>query len=134
MTAALCRVEGLGPDLAAEHAAEAVRTLNHLTLIHPSPGTPGWEDVADLYRVLTEVRVLTERLPQALGQLAQHLERSGGGGYRCDAATVATPDELVARAAGSLREAQSRVERAGDHLACAQGAVSHLAPRFPDDR
>lgn len=90
--------------------------------------------MADLYRVLTEVRVLTERLPQALGQLAQHLERSGGDGYRCDAATVATPGELVARAAGSLHEAQATLQRAGDRLACAQGAVSHLAPRYTDDR
>lgn len=123
-----------GPGLAAEHAAEAVRTLNHLTLSRPSPGAPGWEDVADLYRVLTEVRVLAERLPQVLGQLAQHLEHPGGDGYRCDAATEATTDELVALAAGRLREAQATVERAGDHLACAQGAVSHLAPKCPDDR
>ncbi|WCO67937.1 hypothetical protein PO878_04265 [Iamia majanohamensis] len=132
MTAALS-VEG-DPGLAAEHAADTVRTLNHLTLSRPSTGTPGWEDVADLYRVLTEVRVLTERLPHALGQLAQHLEHPGGDGYRCDAATESTPDELIALAAGSLREAQTTVERAGDHLACAQGAASHLAPRCPGDR
>jgi len=129
VTAALCGEDGRGPDLAAEHAADAVRTLNHLTLSRPSPGTPGWEDVADLYGVLTKLRLLAERLPQALGQLAQHLEHPEGDGYRCDAATETAPDELVALAAGSLREAQATVERAGDRLACAQGAVSRLAPR-----
>lgn len=68
------------PGAAAELAAEAVRTLNHLTLAPPSAGTPGWEDVTDLYRVLADVRVLTERHPQAIYQLVCHLERPIGHG------------------------------------------------------
>ena len=54
----------------AEGAAEALRTLNHLTLAAPSPGVPGWQDVGDIYRVLGELRALTYRLPRTLGQLA----------------------------------------------------------------
>ena len=46
-----------GPVDAAEHAAEALRTVNHLTTTAPAPRTPGWEDLGDLYRVLGELRV-----------------------------------------------------------------------------
>jgi hypothetical protein len=46
-----------GPVAAAEQAAESLRTVNHLTLRAPAPGTPGWEDIGDLYRVLGELRV-----------------------------------------------------------------------------
>ncbi len=49
-----------GPVDAAEHAAEALRTANHLTIAAPAPSTPGWEDVGDLYRVLSELRVLPD--------------------------------------------------------------------------
>ena len=96
-----------GPGAAAELAAEAVGTLNHLTLGPPSAGTPRWEDVTDLYRVLAELCVLAERLPQVIGQLARHFERPVGARYRCDAGTTAPPDVLVARAAGSLDAAVS---------------------------
>jgi hypothetical protein len=52
------------PSGAAENAAEALRTLNHLTLAAPTPGAPGWEDVGDVYRVIGELRALADRLPQ----------------------------------------------------------------------
>lgn len=43
------RESTLGPSAVAESAAEAVRTLNHLTLYPPSAEVPGWEDVSDVY-------------------------------------------------------------------------------------
>lgn len=49
------------PASAAEVAAEALRALNRLTIGPPSPGMPGWGQVGDLYRVLGELRVLSER-------------------------------------------------------------------------
>lgn len=68
------------PSRAAETAAEALRTLNHLTLAAPTPGAPGREDVGDVYRVIGEWRALTDRLPQACGQLAAGLQRLGDRG------------------------------------------------------
>ena len=124
--------ESRGPGATADMAAEAVRTLNRLTMVAPSPGEPGWEDVADLYRVLVEVRIVVERLPQALDQLARHLQRPGGEGYRCDGGTTATPADLIAYAVDTLAVAQGRLTRAGRELAEAQSAVAHLAPRHDD--
>ena len=117
------------PGVAAEEAAEAVRVLNHLTLSPPSVGAPGWEDVADLYRVLTEVRVLVERLPQAIDQVSRHLCGPIGSGYRCDAGTDEPPDVLVESAVGALGRARSALDGVGRDLGGAQGALAHLAPQ-----
>lgn len=117
------------PGAAVELAAEAVRVLNHFTLTPPSAGTPGWEDVTDLYRVLAEVCILTERLPQAIGQLARHLERPIGDGYRCDSDATEGPDVLVASAVESLAAARAAVCDCVSELGVAQSAVAHLAPQ-----
>lgn len=50
------------PGAAAALAAEALRAVNHLTLAAPSAGVPSWEYVGDLYWVLGEMSLLTERL------------------------------------------------------------------------
>lgn len=55
---------------AAERAAEAIRALNHAT----RPGAIEL-DVTDVYDVLAELALLTARLPQALRQLEDLLER-----------------------------------------------------------
>ena len=81
------RESTLGPSAVAESAAEAVRTLNHLTLYPPSAEVPGWEDVSDVYRVLGELRLLVERVPQVLRQVAKHLEQSASS-YEVDAAAL----------------------------------------------
>jgi hypothetical protein len=121
-------MEGVsGPDAAAAVAAEALRAVNHLTIGSPSSGVPGWEGVGDLYRVLAEVRVLTDRLPQVLGQLARHLERPAGlGAYKADAGTSESPERLVAAAVLALEGAQHHVAEAGSHLNAAHTAVAHL--------
>jgi hypothetical protein len=118
-------VEEQGPGAVAELAAEALRAVNHLTLVPPSPATPGWEDIGDIYRVLGEVRVLVDRLPQALGQLADHLTSSADA-YETDAATNATPAAVVAAAVAGLRSAQECFYLAGFDLGAAQSEVSHL--------
>ncbi len=116
-----------GPGAAAELAAEALRAVNRLTIGAPSPGVPGWEEVGDLYRVLGEVRLLTDRLPQVLRQLAQHLERPAGlCSYRTDAGTCESPERLVAAAVLALEDAQHHVAEAGSHLNAAHVAVAHL--------
>ncbi len=94
------------PASAAEVAAEALRAVNRLTIGPPSPGTPGWGQVGDLYRVLGELRVLSERLPQALRQLAHHLEQPAGGDpYRSDSTTCEPSEVLMASATSALAAA-----------------------------
>lgn len=116
-----------GPGAAAEMAAKALRVVNHLTIGAPSTGVPGWEGVGDLYRVLSEVRVLTDRLPQVLGQLARHLERPAGAcSYKTDAETSETPERLVAAAVLALEGARQDVGEASCHLNAAQMAIAHL--------
>lgn len=120
---------GDGPGVAAEGAAEAIRTVNHLTLVAPSPGVPQWEDVADLYQVLGDLRLLVERLPQLLSQLARHLERPACGGYRRDGGTTDTPDGVVACAVAALGAARDSVSNGAAELGVARTAISRLAPR-----
>jgi len=117
-----------GPVDAAEHAAEALRTVNHLTIIAaPALSTPGWEDVGDLYRVLGELRVLADRLPQACGQLARHLERPAAGrAYEVDTTADGPAPVVVASAVLALEDAQRCAARTGEHLNEALSAVAHL--------
>lgn len=116
-----------GPVDAAEHAAEALRTVNHLTIAAPAPRTPGWEDVGDLYRVLGELRVLAERLPQACGQLARHLERPADScAYEADATADGPAPVVVASAVLALEDARRCAARTGEHLNEALSEVAHL--------
>jgi hypothetical protein len=116
-----------GPVDAAEHAAEALRMVNHLTIAAPAPGTPGWEDIGDLHRVLGELRVLAERLPQACGQLARHLERPATGrAYEVDATAAGPAPVVVASAVLALEDAQRCAAQTGEHLNEALSAVAHL--------
>lgn len=132
MSTASQTVEG-GPAEMAERAAEAVRSLNHLTLVPPTPGTVAWEHVGDLYRAMAEVRSLVERLPQALGQIAGHLGRSVNA-YEADGGTDLRSEELVIDAVAALEAAHCCIGDAGRYLDLAQGAVSHLYEPDPDDR
>lgn len=115
------------PAGAAEEAAEALRSLNHLTLAAPSPGVPGWGDVGDIYRVLGELRVLADRLPQACDQLAMGLQRLGDRAeWRTDDGTSQHPDEVVATAVEGLQVASCIAEDIGGSLQQAHCSVAHL--------
>jgi hypothetical protein len=117
------------PGAAAGMAAEALRAVNRLTLAAPSSGAPGWEEVGDLYRVLGELCLVVDRLPQAIEQLARHLrDPAGAGWYRADAGTRDTPERLVASAAASLGAARADTRQVSRQLAAAHSAVAHLAP------
>lgn len=121
-------LEGRGDPVAvAALAAEAARVLNRVTIPVPTPGCDGWEDVGDLYRVLGELRVLVERLPQAFDQLARHLSREGVN-YRSDAGTTDAPEVLIATAVRALGVAGQGADRIVEHMAAAHSATSHLAP------
>lgn len=106
----------------AEVAAEAVRTLNHLTLNAPSAGTPGCADVGDLYRVLAQVGLLIERLRPVLHQFAQHLDRSVDSCETDDAA----PSVVL-----TLGDAQEHLRRVGESIGSAHSATTHLYMPVP---
>lgn len=116
------------PRLAAELAAEALRVVNRLTLSAPSPGTPAWEETGDLLRLLGELCVLAERLPQTLGQLARHLERpTDDGRCRSDSGACESPEALVANSVAALQVAGERAHQLGAELGVARSAVAHLS-------
>ncbi len=115
------------PSGAAEEAAEAVRALNHLTVAAPSPGVPGWEDVGDVYRVLGEVRLLVDRLPQVCDQLTTGLHRLGDReDWLTDDGTDDHPDNVVAAAVERLHVAGCVAEDLSRRLQQAHCAVAHL--------
>lgn len=122
----------LDPASAAEVAAEALREVNRLTIGPLSPGLAGWEYVGGLYRVLGELHVLAERLPQALRQLAHQLEQpAGDSAYRSDSANCEPAEALVAAATGALAAAREAAMAVETNLGSAQSAVAHLPPDLP---
>lgn len=115
------------PAGTAEDAAESLRLLNHLTLTAPTAGTPGWEGVGDLYRVIGELRAITDRLPQACDQVLSALHRLGERqDWRTDDGTTKRPDEVIATAVDGLDAAGCAAEDLSWHLQQAHGAVAHL--------
>lgn len=121
------------PGAAAELAAEALRAVNRLTITAPAHGMPGWEDVGDIYRVLGGLHILVQRLPQAMGQLARHLQPPGAVDecYRVDGATTDSAEVLVEQAIVALDFARVCAVQMEVALASAHSDVSHLAPRDP---
>lgn len=115
----------LDPVGAAASAAEVVRTLNRLTLTAPAAGTAGWEDVGDLYRVVGELQLLADRLPQALRQVAWHLEQSVDS-YAVDEAAPESSASTVAGAVVALADAGTHLRRASESLGTAHSATAHL--------
>jgi hypothetical protein len=69
--------EMMGTDAAksAQQAAEAIRAINHATIRTVGYGPN------DVYDIVAELGVLTERLPQAFGQLARILEQLNNNGH-----------------------------------------------------
>jgi hypothetical protein len=115
--------EPTGAAGAADAAAEAVRALNHLTIRPPAPTTRGWEDLADVYAVIGSLRVLLDRLPQALDQVARAIERPGVG-YASD--NDDQPAVLAARTVGHLHQGAANLTAVRAALEGAHGALSHL--------
>jgi hypothetical protein len=115
------------PVGAARAAVDAVGLLGALTVEPPAAGMPGWDDVTDLTRALGHLRVLAERLPEVLAQLARHLEAPGGGDLYGVAGNSPVPVEgVVATATTALDAAGGLLGQAAHELATAQGAVAGL--------
>jgi hypothetical protein len=110
------------PKQLADQAAEAIRTLNHLTR---SGRFDGFEYPGDIYDIVGELQLLAYRLPQLCSQLAQFLieERDAGRIAHDQGEPVFKP---VASAVSSLNAAGAIAENAASQLGKAHAELGHL--------
>jgi hypothetical protein len=108
-------------------AAEAIRTLNHLT----QPATGTLSDPADAAELAAALACLTGRLPQLLGQLSRWVaDEQQRGGLRVDAISPCPDADAATDAvARCLSQAAQHVNRAGRDLDAAHQHLAHLALR-----
>ena len=112
----------------AATAAEAVRTLNHLTLGRSALGEP-----AELDRLVAELAIMAGRLPQLLRQLRGWLDaEQHTGRLRTDNTT--DPARTVDRAAAELTEAGHAAHHLRLALDDAHQLLAHLAVATEPDR
>jgi hypothetical protein len=112
----------------ARTAAEAVRSLNHLTL-----GGNGLAQPADAYEVLGELSLAASRLPQLLGQVGTWLAAAlAAGRLGCDdadpAAAVSGAWLFISDARGSAAALARDLELARQQLAAVNGRPSGKDP------
>lgn len=110
---------------AARAAAEGIRSLNHATISRRIP--PG-----HVYRVLGQLTVMADRLPQALDQLESSVRKYGRAGElrRDGGASVA---EAVAELEYSLSDARAAAQALCSDLGDAQRAISDAALESEDE-
>lgn len=104
----------------ADEAAEAIRSLNHLTL-----GGTGLEDPGDLYSVVANLASMAGRLPQLLTQLGQWLEHEHTAG-RVGHDSGGDVDATVADVQDKLRAAYLAAEHLRVGLGQAHNDLAHL--------
>ena len=106
-------------------AAEAVRELTHRTL-----GPPALTGPAELDRLVAELAVMTDRLPQLLHQLSGWLgTQQHAGRFRCDNHT--DPRQLVDQAAANLTDAGHAARQLSQALDDAHQHTAHLSVWSP---
>jgi hypothetical protein len=122
--------QAAGPAALARAAAEAVRTLNHLTL-----GPGGLEQPAGACQVLGELSLAASRLPQLLGQVGTWLAAAlAGGRLGCDDGTdpalaVSGAWLFLSDARGSAAALARDLDQARQQLAAVSGQPSRKEPR-----
>lgn len=105
-------------------AAEAIRTLNHLT--HP----PTAADPNEVYELLAALAAMAYRLPQLLGQLSRWLHAEHAAG-KLRADTPADPAEVTTAAAHAFTLAGQAATCLGEALDSAQQHLAQLAGQHP---
>lgn len=115
---------GRSAEEAAADAAEAIRSLNHVTFMPSSVEFP-----SDVYRILGELYTMTQRLPQALQQLASRLdEHRATGRLTLDSAHRHTdPNLAVGSAIAELSTAAEALETVTQSLTAAQNDIANVA-------
>ena len=107
----------------ASGAAEAIRALNHATL---SPSQNGWEYPSDAYDVIGGLDRASGYLPQALDQIARHIERlSTLGHIRSDNGGNGTTE--VDTALRALESARANATALASQLTTVHAALAPLA-------
>ena len=110
----------------AEHAAETIRGLNHLTR-----GPHAFAEPAELSRLLAELTVMTSGLPQLLDQLHYWLcHEHHAARLQADTDT----DQLVRLAAAELTHAGHTAHHLTAALDAAHQHAAHLATASPSAR
>jgi hypothetical protein len=113
------------PAQLADEAAEAIRSLNHATLF---PGA-GYEYASDVYDAIGSLRVLAERLPQALTQAAKWLATAESHGWLQDveATSARATRRTVGIAVTQLTTSAGYAASMASDLSHAQSAAGRLA-------
>ncbi len=111
------------PAQLAADAAEAIRAINHATL-----STPGldWEYPSDAYDVVGSLERLAATLPQALDQIARHIERLHAN-ERIRSDKGGDGSEEVHTALRALESANADAGQLASRLATVHSALSPLA-------
>ncbi|WP_228471572.1 hypothetical protein, partial [Streptomyces alkaliphilus] len=112
----------------ARAAAEAIRTLNHLTF-RPDARAE-WEMPGDVYSVIGALAELAERLPQTLHQAGELLEAlHASGRLRHDSGDGGQLAADVAAFGIKTREAAGTAGRLADGLRHAHNALARIGHR-----
>ena len=107
----------------AEAAAEAIRALAHITW---ASGDDGWQYPSDAYDVVGSLDQMAMRLPQALDQIAQHIERlAEAGRVRSDNGGDGTVEVIAAL--DTLTRARAEAEQLEHRLATVHAALAPLS-------
>jgi hypothetical protein len=122
--------QAAGPAALARTAAEAVRSLNHLTL-----GPGGLTQPADVYEVLGDLSLAASRIPQLLSQVGRWLATAlAAGVLGCDdradpACAVSGAWIFLSDARGSAAALARDLDQARQQLAAVNGRPSQKKER-----
>ena len=114
----------------ADQAAEAIRSLNYLTL--PAEGAPGLEFPSDVYDIVAGVKIAAQRMPQLFGQLSDWLSHE----YEADRVGHDSGEDPVVQLIevnDALAAAAAAAQRLEDALNRAHNASAGLTGRATAD-
>lgn len=112
------------PAELADDAAEAIRSLNHVTIHRDA-----YHEPADINSAVSRLEALAYTLPQALTQTARILQAMDQDpGIRIDSG--ANSAEKVAEAVQEMQRAQQAFQAAGEALSRANQRLSTMGWRF----
>lgn len=116
------------PSQLADDAAEAIRSLNHVTM-----HADAYNEPADINSTVSRLEALAYTLPQALNQTARTLQAmSQDPGIRIDSG--ANSAEKVAEAVQEMLRAQQAFQAAGEALSRANQRLSTMGWHFTPER
>ncbi|MEV5952076.1 hypothetical protein [Streptomyces sp. NPDC051993] len=116
------------PASLADQAAEAVRSINHVTRVTGE----GWQYPGDAYTLIGSLAHLSRMLPQALTQAMQPVSEAHQAGL-LTADGGADVDQAASRAVQTARMAIARAQRLSQALDALHSAVAPLGCQVDDE-